>query len=122
MDPSRAQEMMGLFGEFRAAQEAAGLLDSESKRHSDNLDLFEAMIREAYDGVTMVVAGHHIMVMRAGHPLPIEIPSADYLIFNHTIANAVWKGRAMAVLTMLANEPVETRDALLRSLYYGRGA
>lgn len=120
MQSDKTQTMMGLFAEYSAERLAAGLLDAESRRHTDNIDLFEAMIREVYDDVTMIVAGHHIMFMRQGQKLPTEIPSADALIFDHAVARGLWKDDHRAVLTKLALEPTETRDALLRQLFNDR--
>ncbi|MBM7483334.1 hypothetical protein [Bradyrhizobium canariense] len=110
--------MLRLFGEYRAEQ--AGSLDFESQRNTDNADLFEAIIREVYEGVTFVAAGHHVMFTREGHPVPGEVASADTLIFDHDIARKLWGAGFKDVLARLACEPAPARDALLRSLYYGR--
>jgi hypothetical protein len=77
------------------------------------------MIRETYDQVQLVVVGHHIIYKQEGIS-PQEIPSADYLIFNHDIAQKIWGWKWCEVLTKLALEPVATRDALLHKLYDGR--
>lgn len=120
MEQGRLEQTLKLFGEVEAEKVALGVVDSETKRNTDNLDLFEAMLREAYEGVTMVVAGHHIMAIRSGETLPVEISSADTLIFSHEVARAIWKDQYKEVLTKLAIEPTATRDALLRKLYFGR--
>src|SRR4249920_923252 len=112
MKTERLEQTLKLFGEVEAERVALGVVDKETKRNTDNLDLFEAMLREAYDGVTMVVAGHHIMAVRSGEALPIEISSADTLIFSHEMAQVIWKDRYKEVLTRLATEPTATRDAL----------
>jgi hypothetical protein len=109
-------QLMRLMGEFSQH----GVLNAETKRHTDNLDLFEAMLRETYDDVTAVIAGHHIMFTRKGRSVPIEIPSADFLIFNHTVAKAVWGDEWEEALTQLALDPVPSRDILLRNMYEGR--
>lgn len=121
MEVARMSQMLQLFGEFRAEEQTSiGALDAETKRNTDNIDLFEAMIREAYDDVTLVVAGHHVMFMRQGHPLPGEVASADTLIFDHGVARKIWKADYEDVLVKLALEPTESRDALLRQLYLAR--
>lgn len=120
MEEQRLEQTLRLFGEIEAEKAALGTADAEAKRNTDNLDLFEAMLRETYDGVKMVVAGHHIMAIRDGQSLPVEIPSADTLIFNHTVAHRIWGDYWKTALTKLALEPVATRDALLRELYFGR--
>jgi hypothetical protein len=117
MDADKQRQMLTLFGELRGE---AAMLDAETKRNVDNIHIFEAMIRFAYEGVTLVVAGHHIMFMRDGVPVPGEIASADTLIFDHAIASRVWGKNYKAYLTLLAAEPIETRDQLLRDLYLGR--
>ena len=92
---------------------------AETKRHEDSIEVFDAMIRETYDNIQLVVPSHHLVFKQHGEP-PQEAPSADYLIFNHEIARKVWGGKWREVLTALALEPTETRDALLYRLYYGR--
>lgn len=121
MEDARMREMLQLFGEYRTEEKVSvSALDIETKRNTDNIDLFEAIIREVYAGVTLVVAGHHVMFMREGHPLPGEIASADTLIFDHGVARKIWKEHYKEALTALALEPTANRDALLRQLYYAR--
>lgn len=122
MNEDRMRETLVLMGEVAAERVALGTLDSEAQRHTDNLDLFEAMLRTAYPDITMIVAGHHIMYMRAGHPLPFEIPSADALIFDHAVAEAVWGERFRERLMFLAAEPTERRDAVLRNMLVSKTA
>lgn len=117
MDEDKQKQMLTLFGELRGE---AVMLDAETKRNVDNIDIFEAMIREAYPGVTMVVAGHHIMFVRAGVPQPGEVASADTLIFDHFVARVVWGQNYKAYLAVLAAEPVDTRDLVLRQLWERR--
>jgi len=116
MEPARLQQALQLMGEINAE---AGV-NAETKRITDNIDMFELMIRQACSGVTVVVGGHHIMFLIEGRPLPMEIPSADALIFDHVIARHVWGERYPDALSQLALEPTATRDALLRKLYYRR--
>lgn len=117
MIDEKLEQALKLFGELEAERTALGTLNAETKRNTDNVDLFEAMIREIYPDVTTIAAGHHIMYLRAGYPLPFEFPSADMLIFDHAIAKVIWKDQWQAVLTRLALTPTETRDALVRELY-----
>lgn len=116
MEKERLELTMKLMGEI--ASEAGA--NVETKRITDNIDLFEAMVRDAYDNVQVVVGGHHILALCTGWKLPLEIASADTLIFDHRVAQRVWGGHYKKVLVMLAEEPQETRDALLRTLYAGR--
>lgn len=117
MDDDKQKQMLTLFGELRGE---AAMLDAETRRNVDNIDIFEAMIRIAYDGVTLVVAGHHIMFVREGRPTPGEIASADTLIFDTAVAEKVWGLNYKAYLALLAVEPIATRDALLRALFARR--
>jgi hypothetical protein len=116
MNEDKLTQTLRLFGELEAERKILGVLDIEAKRNTDNLDIFEKMMRIAYGDITMAVAGHHLMFMRKDVPLPIEIPSADALIFDHSVAKKVWKDSYKDILRQLAEEPTETRDALLRKL------
>jgi hypothetical protein len=117
MDPARQEEMLRLFGEYTASQ---ATLDSETKRNTDNAKLFEAILREVYPDITFVAAGHHVMFMREGQPLPGEVASADTLIFDHAIAKKIWGDTYKQILSALALVPAEGRDAALHMFYYGR--
>jgi hypothetical protein len=120
MDATKQQQMLKLVGEYRALEARESWLNTETKRHLDNLDLFEAMIRKAFPDTTMVVAGHHIMFMRHGHAMPHEIASADTLIFDHAVAAAVWGDEWALRLSDLAIAPVALRDRMLRALFNER--
>jgi len=121
MEKTKQAEMMKLFAEYRSEVPATAWLELELKRNTKNIDLFEMIIREAYDGVTLVVAGHHIMFTQAGRSVPYEVASADTLIFDHEIAKKVWKEHYKVILARLAVEPPADRDVLLRKLYSERG-
>lgn len=92
----------------------------EDARNMANAELFQAIIREAFDGVQWVGTGHHFMFQREGNTLPEAIPSADALIFDHAIAKRIFGDHWQTALTQLALEPVETRDALLGKLYHAQ--
>lgn len=94
------------------------LWERENARNTDNEALFREMIQLAYPDADLVVAGHHIFYRRGD--VTEEIPSADALIFDHTIAEAVWGTDYDLVLGHLALTPVETRDVELRRLYNTR--
>lgn len=98
----------------------------ENDRNGENADLYKALIREAY-GVTDVICGHHLVYQVEDkrsdgftYTFVEEIPSADTMIFDHKVAQKIWPTCWKAVLVKLALEPIETRDALLGTLYYGR--
>lgn len=96
------------------------LWETENARNSVNEDLFRAMLSEAYPDVNLVVGGHHIFYRRDGSNAAEEIPSADALIFDHFIAQKIWKENYKSVLAQLAQEPAATRDALLSRLFTAR--
>ena len=121
MEKSKQETMMKLFAEYRSEFTTTSWLELETKRNTENIDLFEKIIREAYEGVTLVVAGHHIMFMQDGRSVPHEIASADTLIFEHEIAKRIWGEHYKVILTKLAVEPAASRDALLHKLYLERG-
>ena len=106
--------------DVNAERTKLGLIDHEADRNIANGDLFEAIIREAHEGVTFVAAGHHFMVLCTGRHVPLEIPSADSLIFDHRVAKVIWGADYKLVLSRLALEPAESRDVLLRDLYEKR--
>jgi len=100
--------------------DANSLWARENDRNARNSKLYTDIIREAYLGVNVAVAGHHLMFTFHGRAEPEEIPSADWLIFDHGIARKLWGDIYIDVLSRLAIEPVEKRDELLAKLYYGR--
>ncbi len=99
----------------------------ENDRNADGSQLFKDIIREAF-GVTDVIIAHHLVyvVTEKGpdgfsYETVEEIPSADALIFDHLVAQRIWGAKFRDVLVQLVLEPCETRDVLLKKLYYGRG-
>jgi hypothetical protein len=99
----------------------------ENDRNGENSDLFKAIIREVY-GVKDVLCGHHLVyAVEEKRPdgftyqLIEEIPSADTLIFDHDCAKKLWGSAWQKNLTLLALQPPETRDQLLKILYEARG-
>lgn len=112
--------IISLYKDLPANTVALGFIHVENSRVMDNMDIFEAILREAYPDVNIVVGGHHIMFTQTGNPMPAEISSADTLIFNHDIAKTIWGNKATERLTQLALEPPATREKLLRDLYLAR--
>lgn len=80
--------------------------------------LYEAILKEALPGTSLVVASHHIFFKRDG--VTDELPAADTLIFDHDIAKKIWGEKYLEVLASLAIEPAEARDALLHQLFTDR--
>jgi len=98
----------------------ARLWETENKRNTDNTEVFCAVIREAFPNVDVAVTGHHLIFTQNGSQAPQEIPSADYLIFDHYIAQKIWGSPYLEILSRLSAEPKETRDALFCELYLAR--
>lgn len=95
------------------------LWEIENARNETNEALFRAMIMLAYPDTELIVAGHHIFHKRPGGPAE-EIPSADWLIFDITVAKAVWGDDWALRLSDLAVTPASMRDRLLRTLFNER--
>lgn len=98
----------------------------ENDRNAEATQVLKDMIREAF-AVKDVIIAHHLTYViedkRAdGYTYQVveEIPSADTLIFDHDVAQKIWGDDFKSVLTQLACEPCDRRDALLAKLYYGR--
>lgn len=98
----------------------------ENDRNADCAELLKDIIREVY-GVKDVIIAHHLVYVTTEkrddgfeYQIVEEVPSADALIFDHGVAKKLWGACWRDRLIQLALEPVETRDALLASLYYGR--
>lgn len=99
----------------------------ENDRNAQSKQLFKDIIREVY-GVTDVIIAHHLVYAKDerrsdgfNYEVVQEVPSADALIFDHTVAAKLWGPNFRMYLTKLALEPVETRDQLLSQMYYARG-
>jgi len=97
----------------------------ENDRNAQSADLFKCIIRECYN-VTDVIIAHHLVYVKVekrdgfDYQIVEEVPSADALIFDHDVAKRLWGGAWRDNLTLLALEPVETRDKLLAQLYADR--
>lgn len=103
----------------------------ENDRNVNMDGMIQDIIREVF-GANKCIVGHHIVFQieervysqQTGqhhtHYTTQELPCADGLIFDHFIARKIWRDDWQANLTHLALVPVETRDALMRRLYYGR--
>lgn len=92
----------------------------ETRRNTSHNKLFEAMLHETYGDITNIGVGHHVMLWREGASTPSEFPSADCVIFDHTIAKRIWGDGWKEALQRLAVEPAESRDRLLGEMYRER--
>jgi hypothetical protein len=95
------------------------LWERENARNERNEALFRAMILLAYPDTELVVAGHHIFHKRPGGAAE-EIPSADWLLFDHTIAKACWGEEWAFMLQLLACTDADLRDGRARVAFNER--
>lgn len=89
----------------------------EDERNQRNHRLYERMLRRAFGGadVTVLIA-HHLNFMTEGMDKPVEIPSADTLMFDHDIMTRVFgHSRAHEIMRQLATVPCDMRDDVLES-------
>jgi hypothetical protein len=92
-------------------------LGYENRRNRDNAALFTAIMKRAF-GNAEVLIGHHLTFQQGGDlETENEIPSADTLMFDHTIMTAVFGDRAVDVMQHLAATPCQSRDAVLAAHY-----
>lgn len=106
----------------------------ENDRNAESRDLLKAIVREVYGAEDVIVAHHIAYVAKEErtendeHGIPRtyhyetveEIPSSDTLIFDHDAARKLWGSAWQTILTKLALEPVETRNALLGKFWAAR--
>jgi hypothetical protein len=87
-------------------------LTAENTRNHTNHKIFERLLR-AGTGATNTLIAHHCTFSLEGQE-PNEVPSADTLMFDHTIMkNAFGDIAYRDVMISLVMEPVESRDRML---------
>jgi hypothetical protein len=97
----------------------------ENNRNAQNKELYKAIMHEVH-GPGDVICGHHLIYVQVAsdgkfnYEITQEMPSADYLIFNHDIARKIWGDGFKRILARLACEPTEMRDKLMADLYNNR--
>lgn len=91
-------------------------LISENERNALNQELFTRIIEVAFDQPQQVMIGHHLEYGAHGQ-LPVEIPSADCLIFDRFIMTQVFGYQADIVMRTLATLEVEERDRQLERFF-----
>lgn len=96
-------------------------LGSENARNKQYAELWVQLIQLAYGGNNAVLVGHHLTFEADGNiDTENEIPSADCLIFDHTIMKAVFGDMALDIMSALARLPCEQRDARLAEYVQAR--
>lgn len=100
-------------------------LGYELARNKEHSDLYVRLIKKAIGkmiggGRVEVLIGHHITFETSfeNGDLDIstenEIPSADCVMFDHSIMTAVFGGRAIPLMRELVSVPCEEREVILR--------
>lgn len=92
-------------------------LEVENHRNHEHRDLYTEVLQKAFNPESTLIA-HHICFTMPGEE-PQEIPSADALLFDHTVMEALFGDIYLEVLKALATAPVHKRDTMLR--YYLNG-
>lgn len=92
-------------------------LGPEGERNRKNAALFQRLLRKAW-GECEIIVGHHIGYEFAGDlDTEDEIPSADTLLFDHDIMQAVFGDQAMALLARIAVlKPYDREIEVVRAL------
>lgn len=103
-------------------------LGAEHARNKEHAALYVEIVKRAIGKLTgrqvEVLIGHHITFeLGCNGALDIttenEIPSADCLMFDHTIMRAVFGINAVPLMMHLASIPCEERDAELAAALEG---
>lgn len=89
-------------------------LKDEDERNVRNHRIFERFLRKAIPDVKMVMVAHHITYLPEGGA-PVEIPSADTLIFCPELMGAVFGNQATNIMLVLCARPPSQRDQALNS-------
>lgn len=96
-------------------------LGYENQRNKTHAALYTRLIQRAFGnnagnaGNCAVLIGHHLTFELDGDlSTENEIPSADTLIFDHSIMQAVFGADAVRIMQALASVPAEDRDDMLK--------
>lgn len=97
-------------------------LSGEGKRNRHNADLFQALLCRAWGMNCSVMTGHHVAFLFNGDlSTEDEIPSADCLLFDLEIMDAVFGVRDRHImLANLARLPRGAREDYVRAAYRQR--
>lgn len=87
-------------------------LDYELHRNMKAHKVFERFLKKAFAPTTEVIVAHHIIFMEEGKA-PIEIPSADSLLFCYELMQKVFGDKAHMIMQTLANRPPDERERVL---------
>jgi hypothetical protein len=85
----------------------------ENNRNHVNHEVQTELVKRAFGKTCDVLVAHHITFERVGQE-PIEIPSADTLIFDHDIMGHIFGVNAYALMKELAMAPSAYREPILK--------
>lgn len=90
-------------------------LQAENDRNVKSHAIFERLLKLAFGENEVVLTGHHFVIAPNGDITQgvNELPSADTIIFDHTIMSRVFGAGAINVMIACARKPVEERDTEL---------
>lgn len=95
-------------------------LVEEDARNRKNHHVFERFLRLATGPGTRVLVAHHLTfelpVANGDEEDPNEIPSADTMMFCHTLMDMAFGLAAHGFMKTLASVPVEIRDGLFAEM------
>ena len=89
-------------------------LKDEDARNIRNHRIFERFLKRAIPNYSMAIIAHHITYLPVGGQ-PVEIPSADTLLFCPELMGAVFGDKAPGIMMILCNRPPEEREQVLSS-------
>lgn len=98
-------------------------LTVENQRNVDHAQLYTDMVRYAYGMDEAVIIGHHITFEANGDlKSEREIPSADALIFDHTVMGRIFGDEAISIMMNAASLSADTgeRDHFINSCFRAR--
>jgi hypothetical protein len=103
------------------AYDITNILRSEIARNEAGAKIFERFLTRAYKGPVHVFISHHIgydMPVKPGEPRhPIEVPSADTLLFSHALMSMVFGESAGSIMrALLLCRPEHREEHLEREL------
>ena len=105
--------------------QARDYLTQENERNKAFAPLYTAMVKLAFGADEAVIVGHHVAFIDPSGDLNSEreIPSADALLFDHTIMRAVFGDDALEIMREAATIPADTyeRDAFITRCFKNKG-
>ena len=89
-------------------------LTYENERNRKHAALYESLLKRALGANWVVLTGHHFLYERGGDVnTEGEVPSADTVIFDHDIMQAVFGKHCISIMQRLAAVPTDQRDSVL---------